>query len=183
MLEFLRPPCREPSAQQRVDFRRANMQQVGYRARIVAIPRQGRLEVIEPFSSHRVNQVRGHRSLVGTVRGFEHQREILLHLEWRRERICQAFHRCWGQNGLVARFHTGLQQPRKVLALLALNPVEGQDRGPRAHFFHGRMAQQIFQAGMARQHHGKSIPLLPDQFHQTLEFGERIAVEIVGFVN
>ena len=43
------------------------------------------------------------------------------------------------------------------------------------------MAQEVFEAWMPSQHHGEQIPLLAHQFHQTFEFRQRFAVEIMGF--
>lgn len=70
-----------------------------------------------------------------------------------------------------------------IFALTAGDAVQREDIGPIADFFHGGASQVIAQFRVAGKNDGKAAVATLHQFHQALEAGQCMPVEIMRFID
>lgn len=108
-----------------------------------------------------------------------------LNLQRRAQLGCQKIHRFRRQNGFNVKpfgfSRARAEQPTNIFTLTTGDPV--QDIGPIADFFHGGASQVIAQFRVAGKNDGKAAVATLHQFHQALEAGQCMPVEIMRFID
>jgi hypothetical protein len=115
--------------------------------------RQGRLQSMHIRRERLLDDRWRHGLFPQAVGLFEDPGEIMFNLQRRAEPLGQHVQGRRGQD--VQGVHgprTWVRQPGDITALLALNPLEFKDRGPRPGLFTRRPAQVIFEPRMAGSH-------------------------------
>lgn len=182
-MQLLRAPRRQLPAQEGVHLRRAHREQLRQVAGALAAAGQGRLQGIEVGGQHPLDHLQGHRPLADPIGRLQGQAEVLLDLQGGGDGRGQALDGRGGEEFGGAFGGALPEQPVQIGALLALDPVEPEQRGARADLFQGRPAQVVAQLRIASQHHRQRAAVVLHQFDEALEPNQGLGMQVVGLVD